>query len=82
MYLVGFGVFWLVATQKSCYFYTDPWGRWIQFDGRIFFSNGLVHPPGSCVVFCLFVWLIGFVWLVGWSVLQRLFFLNIDLSLI
>ena len=67
MDLVGF-CFLVGGFKKSFYFYTDPWGP----DGSnltvAYFLNGLVQPPGSCVVFCLFVWLIGFDWLVGWLV--------------
>ena len=44
---------WVVATQIFFYFHPDPWGRWTQFDGRIFQmdSNGLNrnHQLSDCV---------------------------------
>ena len=33
--------------QHIFYVHPDPWGNVIQFDMRIFFSNGLVQPPTS-----------------------------------
>ena len=31
-------------------FHPDPWGFMIQFDLRIFFSNGWLKPPTSLII--------------------------------
>ena len=52
-------VFWLVVSNLIFYFHPKPWGFMIQFDVRIFFSDGLLknhqlHPQSLTLKMTVF----------------------------